>query len=84
MANYPGAVMNRISRTRRVNTNIRGTVVVSFRVAPNGGLAAVSVAASSGNAELDQIALDHIRRAAPFPAPPAGAQTSFQVNFRGN
>lgn len=82
-ANYGNRVYRAVSRTRRVRTNIRGTAVVSFRVAANGALASVAIGRSSGNAELDRIAMDHIRRAAPFPPPPPGAQTRFSVEFSG-
>ncbi|TVP69897.1 MAG: energy transducer TonB [Rhodobacteraceae bacterium] len=57
--------------------------MVAFSVGSNGGLASVSVAQSSGHAGLDQTALDHIRRAAPFPPPPAGAQCQFSFEFVG-
>jgi protein TonB len=32
---------------------------------------------------LDKIALDHIRRAAPFPAPPEGADRTYSTEFVG-
>jgi periplasmic protein TonB len=60
-----------------------GVVVVGFTVAKTGGLAGVTVLRSSGNAVLDQIALDHIRRAAPFAIPPAGVGRSFSFEFVG-
>lgn len=82
-ANYGNAVMRRISRTRRENTRSRGVAVVSFRVGASGQLASVGIGQSSGDAELDRIAVNHVRRAAPFPAPPAGAQTSFSIQFQG-
>lgn len=80
-ANYPGQVMRQISRTRRERLNARGVAVVSFAISQSGGLASVAIAQSSGNARLDAAALDHIQRAAPFPAPPARAQTRFAVEF---
>ncbi|WP_322895335.1 MULTISPECIES: TonB family protein [unclassified Yoonia] len=82
-ANYPGQVLRQITRLRRQTARTRGTVMVSFAVAGSGALADVAVAQSSGSAALDQMALDHIRRAAPFPPPPAGAQTSFRFEFVG-
>lgn len=53
-----------------------------FSIAPDGGLAGVQILQSSGNAALDRIAVDHIRRSAPFPAPPPTATArnySFEV-----
>ncbi len=81
--NYPGQVMRRISRVRKPNTNARGAVMVSFTIAAGGGLSAVSVAQSSGNAQLDQMAVQVVQRAAPFPMPPSGAQTRFNVQITG-
>jgi protein TonB len=82
-AGYDNAVMRKISRTRRENTRSRGVAVVSFRVGSRGELAAVSIAQSSDDAGLDSVAVNHIRRAAPFPTPPAGARTSFSIRFQG-
>ena len=61
--------------------NVRGATVVAFRVAGSGGLAGLSVARSSGSAALDRAALRVVQRAAPFPAPPAGAQRSFSIKI---
>lgn len=82
-ANYGNVVMRQISRTRRENTRSRGVAVVSFRVGASGQLASVGIGQSSGDADLDRIAVNHVHRAAPFPAPPAGAQTSFSIQFQG-
>ncbi len=81
VSNYPGQVMERINRTRKPRVSGRGVAVVSFSVANNGGLAAASIRRSSGNSAIDAAALTHIRRAAPFPAPPPGAGRSFQFDF---
>ena len=81
--NYPGLVWRKLSRVPRPNVGSRGTVVVSFLIGPNGGLNGVSVVRSSGSARLDQAALQVVRRAAPFPRPPAGAQRSFQISIEG-
>lgn len=79
--NYPGRVWSKLQRGRRSSSSGRGTAVVSFRIAPNGSLASVAIARSSGNARLDRAALRHVRRAAPFPAPPAGAKTRFNFSY---
>ena len=52
-------------------------------IALDGGLAAVTVLQSSGNAAFDQIALDHIRRSAPFRAPPTDARPGYSFEFVG-
>ncbi|RGP36715.1 energy transducer TonB [Pseudotabrizicola alkalilacus] len=82
-SNYPGLVLRKIERTRKPAHAARGTVVVAFRVAPSGALASARVARSTGDPSLERVALDHIRRAAPFPPPPAGAETDFRFEFVG-
>ncbi|MES2432362.1 MAG: TonB family protein [Pseudomonadota bacterium] len=64
-----------------------GIATVRITVTRSGGLAGVSVARSSGNAALDQAALQAVNRAGSFPAAPDGltdAQYSFnlQVSFK--
>lgn len=81
--NYPGSVARKIRRVPRPRGVGKGRVVVSFRIASNGGLSSVSVARSSGVADLDRAALRIIQRAAPFPAPPPGAQTLYRIPIEG-
>ena len=57
------------------------TVGVRFSVDETGGLVDVEVAVSSGVADLDAESLAIVRRAAPFPKPPAGAERTFSANF---
>ncbi len=83
ISNYPGLVMRKIARVPRQKVGARGTAIVSFTVSPAGGLSAVSLGRSSGSRELDRAALRVIRRAAPFPAPPAGARRSFSIRIEG-
>ena len=82
-ANYPNQIVRRINRVRRESTRARGVAVVSFQISGSGQLTAVSIARSSGNADFDRMALNHIRRASPFSAPPSGARTSFTFEFQG-
>lgn len=82
-ASYGRAVLTQINRTRKQRAPSRGRTVVAFTIAEGGGLAAVQVVQSSGSPALDQVALDHIRRAAPFPPPPTGAQRQFSFEFVG-
>ncbi|MFD0857405.1 energy transducer TonB family protein [Roseovarius aquimarinus] len=82
--NYPGAVMRKISGVRKPVMRRSGAARVSFTIGASGALAGLSIARSSGASELDREALRLIQRAAPFPAPPPGAQRSFalDVEFR--
>ncbi|MEM9240256.1 MAG: energy transducer TonB [Pseudomonadota bacterium] len=82
-SNYPGQVMRKLNRVPKPRVGSRGTVVVNFVIAASGGLSGVSVVRSSGSARLDQAALQVVRRAAPFPRPPAGAKRSFQISIKG-
>ncbi|WP_299706462.1 TonB family protein [uncultured Tateyamaria sp.] len=82
-SNYPGQIMRKLQRARRPRIGNRGVATVSFRIASNGGLSAVSVARSSGSRDLDNAALQVIRGAAPFPVPPPGAQRSFSIQIKG-
>lgn len=83
VANYGAQVMKTVRKTRKEAAPAKGIVVVGFTVAADGGLAGVQVVQSSGHAGLDQVAMDHIRRAAPFPVPPEGANRSFAFEFVG-
>lgn len=82
-SNYPGLVMQRLSRVPRPRAGSRGTVVVAFSVSGGGRLAGVSIARSSGSGALDRAAMNMVRRAAPFPAPPPGARRGFSINIKG-
>lgn len=82
-ASYASSVLRKISRTRKAKSPAKGRVVVSFSVSGNGTLQSARIAKSSGDARLDQVALDHIRRAAPFPAPPPSAKRNFAFEFIG-
>lgn len=83
-SNYPGRVYAKIRRTRQKPVGGSGTVRVRFSISASGGLASVSIAGSSGSGAINRAAIDHIRRAAPFPAPPPGARRRFviPVKFR--
>jgi protein TonB len=82
-SNYPGLVMAKISGVARPRAGSRGTVVVGFTVAGGGALGGVRIVSSSGAARLDRAALRIIQSAAPFPAPPPGAQRSFTISIEG-
>lgn len=82
-AAYAKAVMKKVRSTKKKKVRARGVAVVAFSVGRDGSLAGASIARSSGDAELDQVAVEHIRRAAPFPVPPAGAERNFQIEFAG-
>jgi protein TonB len=82
-AAYPQLVSHHLARQRRPNTQASGGATIAFTVSANGGLVSAAVVRSSGSAELDRLALALVQGAAPFPAPPPGAQRSFQITIRG-
>lgn len=57
-----------------------GITVLRFRLSPQGALLSAEVATSSGNLNLDKIALRTVRQAIPMPPPPDGA-TGDQLVF---
>lgn len=82
------SLMRRLEAAKREvgrKHHIEGTVKVAFEIDARGALAGEHVAQSSGSPALDRAAMLLIRRAAPFPAPPAnaaGRDTSFVVPVR--
>ncbi|PWK58163.1 TonB family protein [Roseicyclus mahoneyensis] len=82
-AEYPQHVNRHLARLNRPDARFDGAAIIAFTIAPDGGLAAVSVAQSSGQPEFDRLAIAHVQRGAPFPAPPEGAQRSYNVTVRG-
>lgn len=89
IAAFRAAVAQRVAGMKRYPPGARdrgeeGKPIVAFTLDRAGRLASVSLAKSSGHAELDAETLAMVRRAAPFPAPPPGAGLGFSlgVSFR--
>jgi protein TonB len=80
MLRYAAEVRARVAGNKPSGGGLRGTAVVAFGVASSGALTYASLARSSGDAQLDQLAVAAVRGSAPFPRPPAGA-TSAQLRF---
>lgn len=80
-ASYGKTVLKKIAKLSRKPAPGKGQATVGFVIAADGRLKQVVILSSSGSAALDKVALDHVRRAAPFPAPPQGAQSSFSFEF---
>jgi protein TonB len=86
---YNALVFGHMQRFKRYPTSAHGasgTTVVRFELNRAGEVVNSTVTKSSGNATLDEAALDLLRRASPFPAFPAakpGSRDSFlaPVNF---
>ena len=73
--------MRHLARVPRPRADARGAALVQFAIATGGRLASVGVARSSGSTRLDRADLTVMQCAAPFPAPPAGAQRRFSVKI---
>ena len=77
--NYRAKVLGKVAANmiEPVRPRPRALAIVGFRVDAQGNLEAAWLARPSGHADLDAEALDMVRRSAPFPAPPAGADHNF-------
>ncbi|WP_430512342.1 TonB family protein [Pannonibacter phragmitetus] len=70
--NYKGQVQRALQRAmRRVRSRASGLATVSFVVSKDGSVSGIRISGSSGNPEVDEVALELVRRAAPFPPIPA-------------
>lgn len=80
---YPGI----LRRLRAAGYTTSGSTVVGFTIDREGRLTMLEVSRSSGVPEVDEAALDMVRRAAPLPKPPpdlpgATVKLSLPVSFR--
>ena len=81
---YQGVVLGRIAAQKRYPEAAReraphGVAIVRFSISASGQLAGASLAQSAGDPILDAEALATVRRASPFPPPPAGAPRNFSA-----
>jgi len=84
LASYQGQLWARIAARKPRGLNLSGVAMVRFAVGRAGELISVELAASSGNAALDRLALRTVRNAGPFPPPPATGerdQLVFSIPF---
>jgi protein TonB len=78
---YASQVWSRLAR-HKPRAGQRGSASVSFTIGELGALRGAQIARSSGNARIDQLALQTVRSAAPFPAPPSGAVSyTIRIDF---
>ncbi len=68
---YSQSVIAALLKTKPAPFALRGSVMVSFEILPDGSLKFVHMLHSSGNTAMDQVAVAAIRRAR-FEPPPAG------------
>ncbi|MCT2400373.1 energy transducer TonB family protein [Novosphingobium mangrovi (ex Huang et al. 2023)] len=72
---YRQQIWNRILAARPRGARGSGTVQIRFRIDRNGALLSADIVGSSGRFMLDRMALQAVRRAAPFPPPPESLGT---------
>lgn len=90
--NWKRQVVSRLERNKRYPAaaqarSEKGTAQLAFSLDRQGRVTASRILKSSGSAALDQETLELVRRAQPFPAPPAamaGAQIDLTVPIRFN
>lgn len=70
MSEWAAGILRRIERSRPRVSEI-GAVVLRMTVSRNGTLVALGISRSSGNATVDQAAIQAVQRAGRFPAAPA-------------
>lgn len=70
LAQYQSLVWQHIAAHKPRGVQAKGTVTVKFQLDGNGNVGFLEVAGSSGNFNLDRIALRAIRRSGAFPKPP--------------
>ena len=84
--NYRGQVIAHLARFKRYPEGARarqaeGVPVVAFTLDGSGRVTGAGLSRSSGHADIDAEALAMVRRAVPFPVPPAGAGRSFSASI---
>jgi len=84
---YEVLVLGLLAREKRypetaVARHAQGAAAVGFTIDDNGAVLTVSLLQSSGQADLDAETLALVRRAAPFPKPPAGYKHYFAATVR--
>ncbi|MCR6628564.1 MAG: cell envelope integrity protein TolA [Magnetospirillum sp.] len=82
---YVRLLWSRIMRFRPERVPFAGTARLHFTLGADGSLQAVEISASSGSGLLDRIALDAVKRASPFPLPPADLpmdMLTFEIPFQ--
>ncbi|WP_352728585.1 TonB family protein [Mesorhizobium sp. M0276] len=81
---YSGEVANKLARANRrvskaAQSTARNNAMVAFVVLANGNISDLQLAKSSGSPELDQFALELVRKQAPFPPiPPETGKLSWR------
>lgn len=81
---YQEEVWRMIMARRPAAVRLNGRALVAFHVMADGSPCDIAIIGPSGNPMLDRLAMEAVRRAGPFPKPPAdlSADTRFQIWFQ--
>ncbi len=81
---YQEQVWRMIMARRPPGARLTGGAMVGFHLMADGAPCDIEIVRTSGDPMLDRLAVHTVRRAGPFPKPPAGvdASTRFQIWFR--
>jgi protein TonB len=79
-ASYNAKIWSALARHKpRIGKS--GSATVTFSIGAGGGLRSIKVSGSSGDSQLDQMAIATVRGAAPFPPPPDPASASYTIRI---
>lgn len=67
---YGAKIRAQLAHNKPMGNGLRGTVMVSFGIAADGGILYLRVSETSGSATLDSAALAVVKKSAPFGEPP--------------
>ncbi|MGV3551649.1 TonB family protein [Rhizobium sp.] len=85
IAKWQSRVLSHLMRRKPSRSSVggaSGNVRVRFTIDSGGNVLSVSIASSSGSAELDRAAIAMVRNSSPVPAPPEGASKVFFTPVR--
>lgn len=80
---YQDLVWRMIMARRPPAVHLRGAAQIGFHLMANGAPCDIRIVRTSGDPMLDRLAIDTVRRAGPFPTPPAAlsADTELEIRF---
>jgi len=81
---YKGKIWRHLQRFRRSNVVGPGSAFVGFSLEGRGKVTELAIVKTSGSSRFDGEALQMVRRAEPFPAPPPHVARAFIFEITGN
>ena len=84
---YKAIVFGRLQSVNHAGTptkGVPGAAGLHFKIGDDGALLGARVTRPSGNPAFDANVLDMVRKAAPFPPPPPGAEREYDATIKFN